>query len=75
VNFYRRFIGKFTDISLLLTALTKKDLTWNRTTECQNAFDMLKRKFQEASVLFMLDNKKPFILETNALKWASGGVL
>jgi len=28
-NFYRRFIGKFTDVSLLLNALMKKDLTWN----------------------------------------------
>jgi len=75
VNFYRRFIRKFTEISLPLTTLTKKDLTWNWTTECQEAFDMLKKKFQEAPVLLMLDNKKTFILETNASKWASEGVL
>jgi len=74
-NFYRRFIGKFTDVSLPLTALTKKDLTWNWTTECQDTFDMLKRKFQEAPVPLMPDNKKLFILETDASKWASGGVL
>ena len=67
-NFYRRFIGKFADISLSLTALTKKDLTWNWTTECQEAFDMLKKKFQEAPIPLMPDNKKLFIPEINASK-------
>ena len=74
-NFYRWFIGKFAEISLPLTALMKKDLTWNWTTECQEVFDMLKKKFQEAPILLMLDNKKLFILETDASKWASGEVL
>jgi hypothetical protein len=39
------------------------------------AFEQLKAKFQEAPVLLMPDNKKPFVIETDASKWATGGIL
>jgi len=72
-EYTKRVLQKLYDNVLFLSL--KKDLTWNWTTECQEAFDMLKKKFQEAPVLLMPDNKKLFILETDASKWASGGVL
>ena len=37
-NFYRRFIKNFSKIALPLTTLTKKDITWNWTTDQQNSF-------------------------------------
>jgi hypothetical protein len=41
-NFYPRFIGHFAEIARPLNALTKKDQPFEWTTECQEAFDMLK---------------------------------
>ena len=40
-NFYRRFIKNFSKIALPLTTLTKKDTTWDWTTNQQNTFDTL----------------------------------
>ena len=38
-------------------------------------FDLMKKKFQESPVLLMPDPRKPFIVEADALKYASGAVL
>jgi hypothetical protein len=74
-NFYRRFIGRFADISKPLTKVTKKKTTWNWSEECESAFRELKSKFLEQPILIMPDSKQPFTLETDTSKWASGGVL
>ena len=41
-NFYRKFIGHYADIMRPLNDLTKKDLVWNWTDTCQEAFEKLK---------------------------------
>lgn len=74
-NFYRKFIGHYTDISCPLTALTRKDLVWNWTPECQQAFETLKQKFLEAPVLWMPDKTQPFLVKSDASKWETGAVL
>ena len=43
--------------------------------ERQETFNKLKRKFLEAPVLQMPDPSKPFVVETDASKFASGGIL
>ena len=58
-NFYRCFIGNYASLARPLNDLTKKNLTWNWTEDCQKSFEDLKTKFQEAPVLLMPDNKKP----------------
>jgi hypothetical protein len=74
-NYYRRFISRFAEIARPLHELTKKDKIWNWTNECQTAFETLKEHFSTAPVLTMPDTTKPFILETDASKWAIGATL
>ena len=74
-NFYRRFIGHYADIARPLNNMTKKDMLWEWTDSCQKAFDDLKAEFQKAPVLLMPDSSKPFVIESDASKWATGAVL
>jgi len=74
-NFYRKFIGYYANIAWPLNDLTKKDLTWNWTDACQEVFEKLKEEFQKAPVLLMPDSTKPFIIESDASKFATGAVI
>ena len=67
--------GSFDIIQILQNLLTKKDQPFNWTTECQQAFEELKRCFTEEPVLIMPDQTKPFQIECDASKYASGAVL
>src|SRR5271170_6916349 len=58
-----------------LTTYSKKMLNLNGLREQQFVFEMMKKKFQESPVLQMPDPTKPFVLETDASKYASGAVL
>ena len=55
--------------------MTKKDQPFNWTTKCQQVFEELKRCFTAEPVLMMPDQTKPFQIECNASKYASGAVL
>ncbi|ESK83606.1 hypothetical protein Moror_12045 [Moniliophthora roreri MCA 2997] len=74
-NFYRKFIGNYSAIAKPLYNLTKKGVPFQWTATCEQAFQTLKRRFQREPILRMPDLKRPFIIETDASKWASGGVL
>ena len=58
-----------------LNDLLKKDKTFEWTTECQRSFDELKKRFTEEPVLTMPDHSRPFQIEADASKYASGAVL
>src|SRR6202789_1534052 len=74
-NFYRRFIRKFSDVARPLNDLLKKDKVFDWTDKCQQSFDDLKRRFTEEPVLMMPDHSRPFQIEADASKYASGAVL
>jgi len=74
-NFYRRFIRRYSDIAKPLNTLLQKNkgFIWNE--EAQKSFETLKQKFTEEPVLMMPDTSKPFQIESDASKYASGTVL
>jgi len=74
-NFYRKFIGHYADIMRPLNDLTKKNLVWNWTDTCQEVFEKLKEEFQKAPVLLMPDSMKPFIIKSDASKFATRAVI
>src|SRR5271156_2548103 len=74
-NYYRRFIHAYGDLTKPLNDLLKKNTQFEWTPERQETFDILKKKFQESPVLQMPDMAKPFVVESDASKYASGAVL
>ena len=51
VGYYRKFVLRFADISRVLTHLTKKDIEFKWTSECENCFQVLKEFLQQAPIL------------------------
>ena len=74
-NFYRRFIGNYTKTARPLNDPTKKTKTFEWSQECQEAFEELKKKFQEKPIHIIPNPPKPFYVESDASKWATGAVL
>ena len=75
VGYYRKFIPRFADISRVLTHLTKKDVEFKWTPECENCFQILKEFLQQAPILQYLDPQASYTLYTDASKYAYAGVL
>ena len=59
----------------LLNDLLKKDQKFEWTETQQDTFDELKKRFMEELVLMMPDHTKPFQIEMDASKYATGAVL
>uniref|UniRef100_A0A0W0G6I4 Putative reverse transcriptase-rnase h-integrase n=1 Tax=Moniliophthora roreri TaxID=221103 RepID=A0A0W0G6I4_MONRR len=74
-NFYRKFIGKYAELARPLHELTKKDTKFEWTKPWDIAFNVLKAKFLQRPILQMPDDEKPFVIEADASKWATGAVL
>ena len=74
-NYYCRFIHDYGNIARPLNNLLGKNKMFEWSQECQVTFDLLKRKFQESPVLLMPDMTKPFVVKSDASKYASGAVL
>ena len=73
-NYYRRFIQGFAEIAQPLHKLTeKRDFAW--TSQCQDAFEELRRKLTSTPILAFPDFTKPFILDTDASDFGIGAVL
>ena len=75
VGYYRKFVPRFADISRVLTHLTKKDVEFKWTPECENCFQILKEFLQQAPILRYPDPQDSYTLYTDASKYAYAGVL
>ena len=66
IGYYRKFIRNFGVIAKVLYDLTKKDVPYVWSDECEKAFQELKGKMLSYDVLVFPNFKKPFLLATDA---------
>ena len=66
VNFYRRFIRKFSKIVDFLNDFIYKNRAFKWTAECQKAFDDLKKAFITVSIFKHFDSEVENIVEIDA---------
>ncbi len=74
-NFYRRFIEGFSQVARPLFDLTKKDVPFRWSPECDVAFEELKKRIVSAPVLVLPNDRQPFRIKSDSSNFASGGVL
>ena len=65
----------FSELARPLNDLLKMDQRYEWTDDYQKAFDKLKKRFMEEPVLMMPDHTRPFQIEIDASKYATGAVL
>lgn len=74
-GYYRRFVPNYSKIIKPLTRLLKKDVEFNFSKDCIEAFETCKRLLTSSPILQYPDFTKPFILTTDASNYAIGAVL
>ena len=75
VGYYQKFIPQYSDIARPSTNLTCKDEMFNWSGACQGAFEMLEEALVKEPILKYPDPSKPYVLYTDASKYAWAGVL
>ena len=75
IGYYRKYIPKFSDVARPLKNLTKKYVPFEWAPECQIAFQLLKDLLMAEPILKYPDPNKPYVLYTDACKYAWSCVL
>ena len=75
VGYYRKLVPRFTDIARPLSALTRKDVLFEWTRQCQASFKLLKEGLMKKPILKYPDPNKPYTLYTDASKYVWACVL
>ena len=75
VGYYRKFIPRFADIARNLTNLTRKNVPFIWTDQCEKSFKLLQEELLKHPILRYPDPDKQYILFTDASKYAWAGVL
>ncbi|XP_020972527.1 uncharacterized protein LOC110269186 [Arachis ipaensis] len=74
-GYYRRFIEGFSRIALPMTKLTRKEVPFVWTSECEESFQTLIQKLTSAPVLILPEPHKPFEVYCDASLKGLGCVL
>ena len=74
-SYYRRFVEGFANIARPMTQLTKKDVLFEWSIECQSNFELLKKKLTTAPVLSLPEGTDGFLIYTDASRSGLGCVL
>ena len=74
-SFYRKFVPSFAKLAQPLHSLTKKNAHFKWTEDCQQGFELLKRKLTEAPVLAYPNFSTGFTIETDASYPGLGAIL
>ena len=75
IEYYRKFVPRFADIARPLSALTRKDVLFEWTSQCQASFKLLREGLMKEPILKYPDPNKPYTLYTDASKYAWACVL
>jgi hypothetical protein len=74
-GYYRRFIPNYAAIARPMTALTKKDVTFDFNEDCVKSFETLKERLRNAPVLILPDQTKPYTIVPDSSGYAVGGII
>ena len=74
-QFNRCFIKDYAGIMEPITRLTRKGEVFDWTTECKNAYEYIKTRYQNAPIVIGVDWKLEFQVHTNASDIAIGAML
>ena len=75
IGYYRKFVPHFSDLARPLNALTRKETVFEWTQICQESFELLKTSLMTEPILTYPDPNLPYVLFTNASKYAWACVL
>ncbi|GBN26032.1 Retrovirus-related Pol polyprotein from transposon 412 [Araneus ventricosus] len=75
VNFYGKFCKKLATIANPLNSVTKKDVTFKWSKDCQVAFEQIKKEICSPKVLVPYDTELPLTLASDASPIGVGCVL
>ena len=74
-GYYRRFVKDFAQVARPLHRLTEGPTNFVWITECQDAFDELRRRLTSTPILSYPDFSRQFVLDTDASDTGIGAVL
>ena len=75
IGYYRKFVPRFSDLAKPLNMLTRKNIPFEWTPICQESFELLKSCLMTEPILRYLDPDYPYVLFTDASKYAWACVL